>query len=87
MIKNKSKLEKEIFIKIAFLCMLFSSTLNLITYVMSEYTRNDIKNKISKIPTYRKINKDSVYYEEKVDTLFRTKDYQIIIRTFEARSR
>ena len=83
MIKNKSKLEKEIFIKIAFLCMLFSSTLNLITYVMSEYTRNDIKNKISKTPTYRKINKDSVYYEEKVDTL----DYQIIIRIFEPRTR
>ena len=87
MIKNKSKLEKEVFIKIAFLFMLFSGTLNLITYVMSEYTRNDIKNKISKTPTCRKINKDSVYYEEKVDTLFRTKDYQIIIRTFEPRSR
>lgn len=54
---------------------------------MSEYTRNDIKNKISKIPTCRKINKDSVYYEEKVDTLFRTEDYQIIIRTFESRTR
>ena len=71
--------------------MLFSGTLNLITYVMSEYTRSDIKNKISKILTSKKqnvkLNKDSVYYEEKVDTLFRTKDYQIIIRTFEPRTR
>lgn len=86
MIENKNKLEKEVFIKLAFLFMLFSGTLNLITYVMSEYTRNDIK-KISKTPTCRKINKDSVYYEEKVYTLFRTKDYQIIIRTFEPRTR
>ena len=50
--------------------MLFSGVFNLIIYVMSEYTRNDIKNKISKTPICRKINKDSVYYEEKLDIIF-----------------